>query len=301
MLEPYTDIGSPDVRFRVLTKTVSRALFIISTGRTGTTFFASLFRKLGARSFHEPGPRWLRFASNAYASGNMNDERARRIIETRRLPIVVQSSVPYVEASCFLYGMVRPILETIDDAHVVHVVRDPRSFVRSGMNWGMYRFGGRLLNWIPYRRLAEPHFGGRFSVARRLRWAMKGQFDRLCWAWAHLNAAARAQGAGSDRFETIRYEDIFDQEREYGGLQRICTLAGFELNFNALRSVASRPVNAARKRSFPEWPNWSSAQLRELQRQCGDEASRYGYDLATEVSEVLTRRERCSNGAVKAS
>ncbi|MCI3949443.1 MAG: hypothetical protein K0R11_1377, partial [Acidimicrobiales bacterium] len=181
------------------------ALFVVSTGRTGTQFLADLFGRLGARASHEPGPRWLRLVSNAHVAGRLSSERAARLVgRVRRAEVEQAGAAPWVESSCLVYGLVDPLLASFPEAAVVQVVRDPRTYVRSAMGWGAYRVGGRPLNVVPFRRLAPTQFRPR-SVRRRLDWAGEGQFERLCWAWAAMNRSMREQGSGSPRFSVVRY------------------------------------------------------------------------------------------------
>ena len=76
---------------------------------------------------------------------------------------------------------------------MVQVVRHPVGYVRSAQDWGAYRFGGRPLNLLPYRRLAPPQFHP-WNPAERVRWAGEDQFERLAWAWSAMNQAMRTQG-----------------------------------------------------------------------------------------------------------
>jgi hypothetical protein len=189
-----------------------------------------------------------------------------------------------VESSCLVYGLVDPILTTFPDAHVVQVVRDPRTYVRSAVGWGAYRAGGRLLNVVPFRRLAPTQFRPR-SVRERFEWAGQGQFERLCWAWAAMNRAMREQGAGSPRFSVVRYEDLFDPERSGPTLRSLCSLVGYEMDDAMLARLAERRINAGRKTpEIPEWSSWTTAERARLLRECAGEACHYGYDLDGAVS-----------------
>jgi hypothetical protein len=261
------------------------ALFVVSTGRTGTQFLADLFGRLGARASHEPGPKWLRLVSNAHVAGRLSSERAARLVgHVRRNEVEQAGAPPWVESSCLVYGLVDPLLAGFPDAHVVQVVRDPRSYVRSAMGWGAYRAGGRPLNVVPFRRLAPSQFRPR-SVRRRLQWAGESQFERLCWAWAAMNRSMREQGSGSSRFSVVRYEDLFDPERSGPTLHSLCALAGFEADDATLSRLAERRINAGtRTPEIPEWSRWTPAERRRLVRECADEAARYGYDLDGDVS-----------------
>ena len=261
------------------------ALFVVSTGRTGTQFLADLFGRLGARASHEPGPKWLRLASNAHVAGRLSSERASRLVaRVRRDEVERPDAPPWVESSCLVYGLVDPILTTFPDAHVVQVVRDPRTYVRSAIGWGAYRAGGRALNVVPFRRLAPTQFRPR-SVRRRLEWAGQGQFERLCWAWAAMNRSMREQGADSERFSVVRYEDLFDPERSGPTLRSLCSLVGFEADDATLSRLAERRINAGRKTpEVPEWSKWSAAERALLLRECAGEATHYGYDLDGNVA-----------------
>jgi hypothetical protein len=265
------------------------ALFVVSTGRTGTQFLADLFGRLGARASHEPGPKWLRLVSNAHVAGRLSSERAARLVaRVRRAEVEQAGAAPWVEASCLIYGLVDPLLASFPEAHVVQVVRDPRTYVRSAVGWGAYRAGGRPLNLIPFRRLAPPQFRPR-SLRGRVDWAGEGQFERLCWAWAAMNRSMREQGSGSARFSVVRYEDLFDPERSGPTLRSLCSLAGFEVDDATLSRLAERRINAGRKtQEVPDWPKWSPDERARLLRHCADEAARYGYDL--DGSESLTPR-----------
>ncbi|CAN5560038.1 hypothetical protein BH18ACT1_BH18ACT1_11940 [soil metagenome] len=263
-------------------------LFIVSTGRTGTQFLAELFGRLGARASHEPGPRWLRLASNAHASGRLSTRRASKLLErVRGEDLRAEGAPPWVESSCLVYGLVEPLLATFGAPSVVQVVRDPRTYVRSGLGWGAYRTGGRVLNVVPFRRLAPPQFRPR-SLSTRVEWARQGQFERLCWAWMAMNRAMRTQGAGDLRFSVVRFEDLFDPQRSCVTLRDLCTRAGVEADGALLDEAAERRVNAGKRPETPDWSQWSPEERRFLVDTCGEEAAAYGYRLDAEDEALVT-------------
>ncbi len=267
------------------------AVFVVSTGRTGTQFLADLFGRLGARASHEPGPKWLRLASNAHVSGHLGSERAARLVgRVRRADVELAGAPPWIESSCLVYGLVEPLLASFPEAAVVQVVRDPRTYVRSAMAWGAYRAGGRPLNVVPFRRLAPPQFGAG-SLRARVAWAGEGQFERLCWAWAAMNRSMREQGSGSRRFSVVRYEDLFDPHRSGPTLHALCTLAGFDVDDATLARLAERRVNAGRRPpEMPDWSAWEPARRERLLQECAQEAARYGYDLEGDPAGAPPRR-----------
>lgn len=251
------------------------AVFVVSTGRTGTQFLATAFDELGADSHHEPGPKWLRHLSNAYASDSVGTERAVRLLHRTR-DEALAGPAPWFEASCLIYGVVRPLLEAFPEAEVVQVVRDPRTYVRSGLDWGAYRFGGRVLNLAPFRRLAPPQFD-RWNVRARIAWMGQDQFERLCWAWAAMNRAMRTQGERSDRFRTVRFEDLTDPVRGVDVLRDLATDLGLAVAPERLAELVGRRVNASTPRRATE--AWTDDQEQTFRTLVADEAAHYGYHL----------------------
>jgi Sulfotransferase domain len=253
-----------------------RAVFVVSTGRTGTQYLATTFAGLGVRSHHEPGPWWLRHLSNAHASGAVGDARAQRLLHRVR-DDELGSGEPWFEASCLIYGVVRPLLDAFPEAQVVQVVRAPASYVRSGQAWGAYRFGGRPLNVVPFRRLAPPQFDP-WNVGERLRWVGQDQFARLCWAWAGMNRAMRTQGEGSDRFRTVRFEDLTDPVTGPTALEALGADLGLEVAPERLAEAVGQRVNASEpgRRAAGDWTPDQRQLLHDL---TAEEAAHYGYSV----------------------
>lgn len=252
----------------------ARAVFVVSTGRTGTQFLARTFGDWGARSHHEPGPWWLRHLSNAHASGAVSEERAARLLHRVRDEALAVDE-PWFEASCLDHGLVGPLLTAFPEAQVVQVVRHPVGYVRSAQDWGAYRFGGRPLNLLPYRRLAPPQFD-RWSVAERLRWIGQDQFQRLGWAWSAMNGAMRTQGEGADRFRIVRFEDLTDPEQGPAELGRLADDLGLSVSAEVLAGAVAQRVNASEAKAG----DWTPAQWARLAELTAAEADHYGYDVA---------------------
>lgn len=250
-----------------------KAVFVVSTGRTGTQFLARTFAAWGARSHHEPGPWWLRHLSNAHASGAVSEARAVALLHRVRDEALAVDE-PWFEASCLDHGLVGPLLAAFPEATVVQVVRHPVGYVRSAQDWGAYRFGGRPLNLLPYRRLAAPQFHP-WNPVERLRWVGEDQFERLAWAWAAMNRAMRSQGESDPRFRTVRFEDLTSADRGPVELDRLADDLGLTVSATALADAVAARVNA----SQPRAGLWSTRQWDRLVELTADEAAAYGYEL----------------------
>ena len=257
---------------------MSRMLFVVSTGRTGTQWLANTFAAAGADAYHERGPRAFRLVSNAYAAGKLSAARASWFLQRWRGDVHALQHTPYFEASVFLCGLVAPILATFHDAEVVQVVRNPLTFAQSAMNWGQYRLAGRPLNLIPFRRPAPPQYDP-WSPTTRARWVATDQFGRLCWAWTAMNRTIREQGAASPRFSTLRYEDLVSPDHGHETLGSMFARVGLTPGDHVVAQRLATRDNESTTGSFPPWNQWSVQRLNRLVEVCGAEAQHYGYDL----------------------
>jgi hypothetical protein len=167
------------------------------------------------------------------------------------------------------------LLDAFPEGYVVQITRDPTDYVRSAIAWGQYRFAGRMLNVVPYRRLAAPQLRP-WSPIERVRWAALGQFERLCWTWTAQNRAMREQGSGNPRFRSIRFEDLIDPElgpQLLGEMFGAIGLGGADVDA-VMRAAASSKNESAPRGVKVELTRQQHARLAEV---CGAEAAHYGY------------------------
>ena len=120
-----------------------RAVLLLSTGRTGTKALASYFDTAfeNVCALHEPPrSRHLRVASNRHLRGRLSEQQ---LVETyaaaRRARFASIREPIYVESNPFLHGFVGVFDRVFDAPRVVHIVRDPRTYVRSYINHGAFR------------------------------------------------------------------------------------------------------------------------------------------------------------------
>lgn len=170
----------------------------------------------------------------------------------------------YVESNPYLSGFVDVLGEVFEGASVVHVVRDPRTYVRSGVNFGAFR-GMKTLaakfwpNWFP-----KPQQG----------WEEMDAIERLAWFWSlvnsHLNRGEQVYG---QRYLRVRFEELFSGD----GLERLTDWMGLPRS-NALREEASRErVNASKGGQLPEWEKWCGADQHKVIKHCEKLMREYGY------------------------
>ncbi|MCF8327175.1 MAG: sulfotransferase domain-containing protein [Bacteroidales bacterium] len=116
--------------------------FILSTGRTGTQFFSSYLNESceDILCLHEPKPsRRFKWYSNFYLEQKVPENFiARQYLSCRKKIFNRKDFSHYVESSNFMFGNI-PAIETIaDNLSVIHLVREPVSYIRSHLNKGFW-------------------------------------------------------------------------------------------------------------------------------------------------------------------
>ena len=240
-------------------------IFIVSSGRTGTKAIAQHLSRCypNVWAAHEPSPSWrLRMATTRALCGKASREELRSMLVRLRGDLVGRAAQRiYVESNPYLSGFVEVLGEVFEDARVVHVVRDPRTYVRSGVNFGAFSGLKKLAaefcpNWFP----------------KCANWSELDAIERLAWFWALVNSHLnRGETIYRQRYLRIKYEELFAE-----GLERLTDWMGLERS-SALREEANRErVNASRGR-LPAWEQWSAVDQAKVMRHCEPLMRVYGY------------------------
>ena len=178
-------------------------LFIVSTGRSGSNMLA---RVLGQHptlcALHEPRPH---LNAEAYArwSGSHPASVIQRHVRAKRDALIGQiqeNNFIYVESSHYCSHLI-PLLRAQYGAKFVHLYRDGRRFVRSGLDrahW--YDEGAQASSWADaakqymkrhLRRTYFVDFDGASFADHRLRppRALATRFEKVVWLWVEINQA----------------------------------------------------------------------------------------------------------------
>jgi hypothetical protein len=255
-------------------------IFIVSSGRTGTKAIAQHLSRCYPEVFavHEPAPSWrLRMATTRAICGRAKKEELIGLLVKLRRNLIERVSQPiYVESNPYLSGFVEVLGEVFENPLVVHVVRDPRTYVRSAVNFGAFRGLKKLAsevwpNWFP-----KPEMCVDERIQSGLQWAKMDEIERLSWFWTvvnnHISVGKRVHG---DRYLQIGFEKLFSPDG--GGLSRLTSWMGLPES-DALRAEANKErVNASRGNQLPAWEKWGLVDQSKLLEFCGRLMEVYGY------------------------
>ncbi len=263
-----------------------QVVIILSTGRTGTMGLAKLFDDgfTNVKGLHEPPPsRNLRIASNRYVCGRLNRASLLRILSDSRRKLLGRIEEPvYVESNWYLYGFLDVLEEVFGSVRVLHVVRDPRTLVRSYINFGTLRgLKGIAARYFPFWMLKPDHYEKHPSR----RFGQMSDAERLSYTWKTINAEIdRAEELFGERYLRMRYEDVF--ARSGDGIRQIVEWVGLDWKPSLVELMQGEKVNASRDKGFPRFEDWDAVEKDRLLNLCGPLMEKYGYDPAFAGSRV---------------
>lgn len=288
-------------------------VFIVSGGRTGTTFFGRRLQRMIHDSFsvHEPdlwagfnrrslralktfGVRHMiidrlrqrsgiRNLAQKHLAGTWSRGQLRRAVEAHRRHYYESIPEPLiVEAYYQWYGLLPIIREAFPDAKIVGVVRDPREWVPSWMNFGGHHDGRDLVTRLGQSRLTPEMVG---DVEYAFRWDSMDQFERLCWDWRIVTRIISDFARTDSLTRIYRFEDLFKGENRVEIARDLLEFATthplrdypFVLSEEDLRSR----VNASDSARFPRWTEWDSGKVDFMKQCCGPQMEELGYGHET--------------------
>lgn len=245
--------------------------FILSTGRTGTTFLGNKFFPSfeNVTSFHEPQPDFFDLGVKM-ARGELSDLRAARIIEPNRRWILnkmekLDNNV-YVEANHYLFSLVSVLQKIYSDARFIHVVRDGRDFVRSAYNRNWYSTNSR------YDRITARDFPEDSCYDR---WAKMTRFEKIAWHWQKKDRFIEKALEEVQQSVRVYFESVFDAEKNYAGLRKM-------VNFLNLDAGIINEIDLSKKRStgsyqIPHWSDWDEDEIDKFKQIAGKRLQKHGY------------------------
>jgi hypothetical protein len=257
-------------------------VWVLSTGRVGSTLMANL---LSAAASEGGVHHQVRGARGVNILGNF--------VASRRLP-----RVPANLVARLLFGLnfsestADPLRSMLLAANlrdrvlpfglrIVHIVRDPRDFVSSFMNWKTETIKRRILHHVVPAWQPNPWLAGEVALVR---WMRMKKFEHFAWIWNHKN---QLFGEFADQLEYRRFrlEDLIASNGDRRALDELEQFVGISLPPQLTRRAPDR-VNASAG-LFPKWPSWSATQARILDEHCGELMLEYGYGYEPEWHALL--------------
>ena len=251
-----------------------RIVFILSTSRTGTKTLAEGLAGGGILSFHQPPfSRLLTIASNYYLHGWLPKHALEWLVAQLREPQILTAGCSYyVQVYSLDYLPAKIISQKHPNVYVVHIVRDPRTFVPSYLNWMHTRFRSFVANKFVLGWHPSGFFTGEIPWRT---WREMNEFQRVCWHWTYKNTLVESLFEGEEHYVRIRFEDLFST-RGPKVLRDALSLVGIPYR-DGFTAMLGRSRNVSRKTYFPPWEGWEPERKQQLLDFCGEKMRQYGY------------------------
>lgn len=255
----------------------TQPILIISTGRTGTIFLSRLFADLypDAASYHERGAsRPIQILTNLHFSHLLPKSGLKlgwKLLKGNEIENCEKKF--HIDANNFLYGLASLAPELYPNLKVLHIVRDPRTYVTSQLNFSRQKGTSFIANYfVPFWQ-PNPFLVGEIPISRIFGFT---RFEKYCWIWNFKNRIMESLEDSSTPYLRVRFEDLFNKNDPESLFNNITDFIGLP-RMIGIRDRFREPANTSAKTDFPEWPEWTSKQGSQLQSLCGERMSKYGY------------------------
>jgi hypothetical protein len=256
----------------------TQPILIISTGRTGTIFFSRLFADLYptlAASYHERGnSRPMQILTNLHFSHLLPKSGLKAAWKLFKGGEVEACEKQFhIDANCFLYGLAPLAPELYPNLKVLHIVRDPRAYVTSHLNFSRQKGTSYIANYfVPFWQ-PNPFLVGELPLSRAFDFT---RFEKYCWIWNFKNRVMEGLENSATPYLRVRFEDLFNTGNPEEVFSKITDFLGLP-HVTGIREKFREPANTSTKTDFPEWHEWTPKQAAQLHAFCGDRMNKYGY------------------------
>lgn len=219
---------------------------------------------------HEPWPaRWEHVLGNLRRScGAAESPLEVTFKATRRRRIArLDAGCIYVEVNPHLCSLLDLVGRLVQPLHVVHLVREPSSWLDSITGFGASGWRRHVIDRLPFTRP--------YPVPLPAGWKEMTAPEKMLWRWRFCNEGIEALRGGASSFETVRFEDLLGPDPAARTTALAAVHRGLDLPAPPDGPLLSRlgPMNAR----VPTRHNAEAVDPRLVDHVCGDLLRRYGY------------------------
>jgi hypothetical protein len=282
ILDDCFSVHEPDILHVVPQKTWSAHL--ADTFRKVRSF--GLYHMLIGRVLGKSGTRALAYA---YLSGRLSEKQLiDRIHQARDAYIAGRSERVFIEACHQWYPVLGPLQQAYPAARMALVVRDPRTWIMSFLNWGG-RHDSR--DWVEKLRAGRitPDLVRDAEFASE--WPEMSAFEKIAWDWRFIYRQLARQAQKNRQARIFRFEDLFDEnadpETRTDFLEHIAGRTPRPGEVEALNVALANRINSSKQGRLDAWRTWRPERARALERTCGQGMRELGYGSEPEWARLL--------------
>lgn len=255
-------------------------VFVLSTGRVGTKTLTSLFDVAGSIfSHHEPSPRLFSLGKLVYQNFHeiMKDPLKQEILSKSFLTIRHDNFLlsetcgkGYVETGPNATFLAPIIMQAMTGVKFIHLIRDPRAVITSGMRRKWYNGHLADVNRIVPREASKASAN----------WENLSPFKKNIWLWIETNRWIHdmISSLDEDRKLFVRAEDIFSGKEETMDL--LFNFVGSPRPpWKKIHKILGKKLNAQKAGKFMEPSRWTKDMIEDLLTTAGTLAEKFGYEI----------------------
>jgi len=253
---------------------MNNKVYILSTGRSGTTFLSNYLKQNFPNFIIEHQKIWSRILN---ILGNLpiwNNDNA--IYLFKIFTFLKKTTIPENTLDPLLSISLCNFINAniLKDVKIIHLVRDPRDFVSSFMNWKAESISKRILHylipfWQPYLNDLNISF---------FRWLFMSKFEKYCWVWYYKNLKFMQLDKKSN-YLLIKMEDITKATNNNIELSKLLNFLELKKQKNEKEVIINEKVNKSTSTNFPKYQNWKDNHKNKLNNICGILMNQLGYQL----------------------
>jgi hypothetical protein len=250
-------------------------VFVLSTGRVGTQTMAELFRlDRGVFSYHEPMPKLYGLSKLSYENSDVQVQKIlhEAFLVSRRVLLNTSLSClkGYIETSPQVTFLAPYIMNAIPNVKFIHLVRDPRKVVLSGIRRNWYNGNpfdeGRIV----------PHPNS--TIGKN--WHLYSLLQKNLWLWFETNQWILnfSSTLSEDRLLMIHSEDIFSTNEDI--IKKVFSFIDSPTPpMKKILHVLSKKFNAQQTGVCSTPPNWSEVIPHEMRNDLNKMLEVLGYKI----------------------
>lgn len=229
-----------DIDFSILESKVHSSMepvFVLSTGRNGTLLLTNILSKSkNAVVLHEPEPELSMASKIAFEKYQSDSSFVAGMFEGARYEYLRTAFLldkKYIETNNRVTFFAHEIARLYPKAKFIHLVRNPASFIKSGI--------GR--NWYSGKTLYDE---ARIVSADKGLWNSLNQYEKISWLWNETNQFIEdfKNTVSETRIQFIKAEDLFKSVKTSLAVLKFCGCD--EISESVLAKIIAKKVNVGK-------------------------------------------------------
>ncbi len=252
-------------------------IYILSTGRTGTNFLYNIFHKYYPElhiTHQEKYSRIINIISNSAIKEELKYNLLKSIYQNLKKQNTPKSTIDPLQSMCIAkilkYKQIYPTKYKI-----VHLVRDPRTFVTSFMNWKNSSLKKMFLHYtIPFW-MPGPRFNKKLSLVEKI---TLNKFKQFCWVWYIKNSFFYDVFHKQINYKIVKIEDLTKGDKKEESFNELFEFLNLDVKNFGYDELSNKKINISSKKSFPKYEEWPDNYTNYLINTSGSLMEKLGYN-----------------------